>query len=155
MKTRSRAEMNMASRHQGFTLVEVVIVVLIIGILTAIAVPNYQKYVARARRTEAWKDMSQIAMLEESHFANHPIDGYTDNLADLPFPTDGKYYTYEVDVPDKQSYTITARVRKDQGHDAQWRYEKNRCGEQLTLNHLGQRDAPDADPKFKAQCIPQ
>jgi type IV pilus assembly protein PilE len=154
MKARIKPGIPLASRHQGFTLVELVIVVLIIGILAAIAVPNYQKYVARTRRAEAWKDMSQIAMQEEEYFANNPTQGYADSQAiqsdSLPFPTSNAYYLFDVtsDSTNHQTYTITARARPDgpQADDA--------CGK-LTLNHLGQRTAEASDPDIKARCLPQ
>lgn len=51
------------ARHKGFSLIELMIVVAVIGILTAIALPGYNEYVARARRAEA-----ATTVLETSQF---------------------------------------------------------------------------------------
>lgn len=51
----------------GFTLVELMIVVAIIGILASIAVPNYQKYQARARQSEAKVSLGALATAENAY----------------------------------------------------------------------------------------
>lgn len=65
----------MKSSHRGFTLIELMIVVAIIGLLAAIALPAYQRYVARAQASEG------IVLLEG---ARAVVDEYVSQNGDFP-----------------------------------------------------------------------
>lgn len=54
--------------EKGFTLIEVMIVVVIVAILAAIAIPSYQDYIERARRTDARETLTRIATMQERNF---------------------------------------------------------------------------------------
>lgn len=58
-------------REKGFTLIELMVVVVILGILAAIAIPFYNNYVYRSRTAEATVNISGIRTLEESWFAEN------------------------------------------------------------------------------------
>jgi prepilin-type N-terminal cleavage/methylation domain-containing protein len=62
MRLRSNAE-------SGFTLIELMIVVGIIGLLSAIAVPNFLSYQARSRRSEAYVNLAAIARIQSAYHA--------------------------------------------------------------------------------------
>ena len=56
---------------RGFTLIELMIVVAVIGILLAIGVPNYQEYVLRSKLTDASSSLSQLRVTMEQYFQDN------------------------------------------------------------------------------------
>lgn len=71
----------------GFTLVELMIVVAIIGVIAAVAIPNFLVYQARSRRSEAWMNIASIVRAQKSFFAER--DGY--HHTDISYPNWLKY----------------------------------------------------------------
>jgi type IV pilus assembly protein PilA len=66
-------------KKKGFTLIELMIVVAIIGILAAIAIPNFLKYQARSKQSEAKMNLGSLGTSAESYHAEH--DTYSPGAA--------------------------------------------------------------------------
>ncbi len=95
----------MNRNKRGFTLIELLVVVLIIGILAAVAVPQYQKAVAKTRTTEAITMLKTLIQAEEAYFLAN--GEYTDNLdsLDVDVPTEQKATRWNVRNFDMAKYT--------------------------------------------------
>jgi len=71
-----------SKKRAGFTLIELMIVVGLIGALSAIAIPNFTRYQASSRRSEAWVNVASIVRAQKSLFAERNM--YHDSLAPWP-----------------------------------------------------------------------
>ncbi len=71
------------SRVRGFSLIELLIVVSIVGILVAFALPSYTQYMVRAGRTEASATLLAVMERQEQYYRNNL--SYTTTLTDLGY----------------------------------------------------------------------
>jgi type IV pilus assembly protein PilA len=105
------------SLKRGFTLIELMIVVAIIGILAALAIPNFMKFQARSKQSEAKSNLKSIFTAEKSYYAEH--DTYTPYVADMGFaPERGNRYQYDVGTAGKltdRSVSTDATLTDDTG----------------------------------------
>lgn len=126
-------------RESGFTLIELMITVVVVGLLAAIAVPSYQRYAVRAKRAEAKAALMDLAAREERFYANQMQFAA---LADLGVSatTEQGYYTLSVALTNAaQGFTATATPT----------FADTRCGN-LTIDQAGNRGVSGTTPV--AEC---
>jgi type IV pilus assembly protein PilE len=123
------------SRVRGFTLIELMIVVVIIAILAAIAIPAYGRYAYRARRPDGQQLLLQIANAQERYYATNNQYGTLGNMgyADPALSEKGYYQVAVVVTADpagnsSAAFTATATPISAQVSDA--------CGA-LSINNAG------------------
>lgn len=142
----------MCKRNKGFSLIELMIVVAIIGILAAIAYPSYQQNVIDSRRAKATGCLLEIQQFMERSYTTNNFTYVGVNVPTLDCVTDlnGFYGFGDGNPPGAvaaQAYTLTAAV----GSGPQ-STDNRGCGD-LTLTEAGQRGVGGGtDPTLVANC---
>jgi type IV pilus assembly protein PilE len=129
----------MKQTHLGFTLIELMITVAIVGILASIAYPSYQDSVMKSRRADVKGVMLGLANAMERHFtetneylaaAVGPADTGAPSIYSIPVET-ANFYTVTISAATASSYTLSAVPTGVQTNDI--------CGT-LTLTHTGAKN---------------
>lgn len=97
--------------NKGFTLIELMIVVAIIGILAAIAIPNFLNYQCKAKQSEAKQSLGTIAKTQEAWLSEN--DQYCSTLDSLGFAAKGDNIRYSYSIEDADEDTYTAQAEAD------------------------------------------
>lgn len=149
--------MNNQYAVRGFTLIELMIVVAILGIISAIAFPSYQENVAKSRRADVKSVLTENAQLMERFYTEN--NRYDQNLAGTapvltvlvsPRSATGTSVMYNITIaiipqalPVQSSYTLTATPANSMTSD--------RCGA-FTLNNFAARNNTGAGAAISAEC---
>ncbi len=145
-------------KSRGFTLIEMMVVLVITAILAAVAYPSYQQSVRETRRGDAKEALSRAASFQERHFfANNQYTSNTDDIGGAS-SSDGHYVvavlgnsvsctSNGVTFP---CYTIVASATGDQAND-------KTCG-QFSIDHTGRKrsfnttNSPPVENTTSGEC---
>jgi type IV pilus assembly protein PilE len=96
-------------QNQGFTLIELMIVVAIIGILSMVAVPAYSNYVIRGKLVEATSGLSDARIKMEQYFQdNRTYDAGGGNTCPSSIPASSTYFNFSCSGLSTTTYLVTA-----------------------------------------------
>ena len=104
-------------KKKGFTLLEVLVVIIIIGILAALALPQYMKTIKKARVAEATSNIGSIRGAEIRYYQENDAIVAGSNFSELdiedPNNVNNSYFTYEVSGTSPDDMVIVATGKDD------------------------------------------
>lgn len=125
--------MQVEKKLSGMTLIELMIVIAIIGIIAAIAYPNFVDYVQKGRRADAMAELLSLQMAQEEYRLRNA--NYA-TIVELGFTSSSEFYNFSVSDIGAETYTLTATAKGAQTADTD-------CTT-MSINHN--------DQKTPAQC---
>jgi type IV pilus assembly protein PilE len=137
--------MNRIHRQDGVTLLELIVVMIIIGVLAAVAIPSYRNYVIRSNRADAKDALLALATAQEKHYLQ--CNTYATDIANAPDCVAGElqgtlaskngWYTLAIDAADATGYTVSAVAAAGENQ-----FQDTAC-RSFTVTNLGVRTAAD------------
>lgn len=118
-------------KRSGFTIIELMIVLVVVAVLLALAYPSYTQYVRKSKRAEAQQLLMNWSVNQEIWRSNNPQ--YAGPLDISPPNHDN--YGFTVTDPAATSFTLTADANGDQAKDV----EDGQSCDVMTLNENGQK----------------
>lgn len=140
-------------KEQGFTLIEIMIVVVIVSVLAMVAVPSYQNQMQKARRVDATEALMNIAGIQERYFLQN--NGYAnddDNLYENT--TENGYYSIAMsnNLPcDAGADRLNCFIIEARPAVGSPQVADEKCAV-FTIDNIGRKLALDADGLASQDC---
>jgi len=127
--------------NKGFTLIELMVVVAIIGVIGAIAFPSYDRFMKKARRTDAMAALEIMASRQERMFVQN--NAYTTLLGSVGGSgTEDNYYVLSIDSADANGFILTAAAVPGEPQATDTNTDDGDCTV-LKISSTGARTPPD------------
>ncbi len=137
--------------HKGFTLIELMIALAIVGILSALALPSYREYVIKGKVQEATSGLADYRSKMEQFYQNNrtylDTDGKCGALASNKI---GDYFTFSCQAIDAENYTLNATSKSSVGLDDGYAYSLNNTG--VKTSQYGSQSSSSCWITSKAGC---
>lgn len=129
-------------KQSGLSLIEVIIVVAIIALMLFFALPNFQSYIMKSRRSAATTTLENIHMAQIKYRGNNLTYGTIAQVWNNQTATEGGFYTLSISNITGSTFTITATPVNGQEQDSQGQVSCNPMT--LSVSSLTVTKTPEA-----------